>query len=199
VTRVIAAGVDGVIVAALVGAAWAGWCALAFVWHPRAFEPPSPPPALAGTAYSLAAIAYLTSAWALSGRTTGYQLMGLRAVSRAGGQLGWSQSAGRAAMCVILPIGLLWIAVSPGRRALHDIAWRSYVVYDWTPHQAAVSAFAGGDGDADADARRTREPVSGASRAVPARLVHERSEGAAANGRAAVQPHRGPDVHHIPD
>jgi uncharacterized RDD family membrane protein YckC len=143
VTRVIAACVDGLVVAVLVFAVWVGWCALAFLWQPRAFSPPSPPPAIAGLGYSLTAVAYLTSAWALSGRTSGYQLMGLRAVDRTGGRLGWARSAGRAAMCVIFPIGLLWTVVSPGRRALHDIVWRTYVCYDWTPHQASVNGLAG--------------------------------------------------------
>jgi uncharacterized RDD family membrane protein YckC len=162
VTRVIAASVDGLIVAVLVVAAWAGWCALAFLWHPRSFEPPSPPPSLAGLTYSFVAFAYLTAAWALSGRTIGYQLMGLRAVSSAGGPLRWSQSAGRAAMCVVLPIGLFWSAVSSSRRALHDIVWRSYVRYDWTPHQAAVNAFAGYAADAAAPQLTGHaEPTSG--------------------------------------
>jgi uncharacterized RDD family membrane protein YckC len=195
VTRVIAASVDGLVVAVLVGAAWAGWCAVAFVWHPRSFEPPSPPPSLAGLTYSFVAFAYLTAAWALSGRTIGYQLMGLRAVSSAGGPLRWSQSAGRAAMCVLLPIGLFWSAASPTRRALHDIVWRSYVRYDWTPHQAAVNAFAGYDADAGV-AQPTGQPALDEHHAKPASLVGEpTAEGRfTPDGLTAAEPDGDPDA-----
>jgi hypothetical protein len=30
-----------------------------------------------------------------------------------------------------VPIGLLWTAVSPTRRSLHDYLVRSVVIYDW--------------------------------------------------------------------
>jgi uncharacterized RDD family membrane protein YckC len=134
VTRSIAAVIDAVVVAALIGAVWVTWCAVSFIFHPASFTPPSPPPGLAGSAYSLVAVGYLTAAWALSGRTPGAQLMGLRVISRRGGRVGWLQAWGRALLCAIVPIGLLWSAVSPQRRALHDIALRTDVVYDWIPH-----------------------------------------------------------------
>jgi len=37
----------------------------------------------------------------------------------------------RALVCVVLPIGLAWVAVSSKNRSLGDILLRTSVVYDW--------------------------------------------------------------------
>ncbi len=47
------------------------------------------------------------------------------------GLLGWTRSTLRALVCVLLPIGLFWSAVSPTRRSVQDVLFRSIVVYDW--------------------------------------------------------------------
>jgi uncharacterized RDD family membrane protein YckC len=57
--------------------------------------------------------------------------MGLRVVSRSGGDLSLGVALVRAAACVLFPVGLLWAAVSRGNRSLQDVVLRTRVVYDW--------------------------------------------------------------------
>jgi uncharacterized RDD family membrane protein YckC len=73
---------------------------------------------------------YFTVAWATSGRTAGSVLLGLRVLSARRRLLGWPRAAGRAALCVLFPIGLLWAAVSASRRSVQDLLVRTVVVYD---------------------------------------------------------------------
>jgi hypothetical protein len=35
-------------------------------------------------------------------------------------------------LCVVFPIGLLWVAVSQDNRSAQDILLRTTVVYDWS-------------------------------------------------------------------
>jgi uncharacterized RDD family membrane protein YckC len=76
------------------------------------------------------AVGYLTVGWAVAGRTVGGAVLGVRVVSRGGGRLGWLRSACRALLCVLVPLGLLWAAVSARRRSVQDLLVRSAVLYD---------------------------------------------------------------------
>ena len=76
---------------------------------------------------------YLTAAWAVSGRTYGNLLMGLRVVGVFGGDVGWPRAALRAAAYVVFPVGLLWVAVDRRDRSLQDRLLATAVVYDWRP------------------------------------------------------------------
>lgn len=72
-----------------------------------------------------------TWGWAITGRSFGGHIMGLRVVNHAGDQLGWAGAAVRAIFCVAVPIGLLWAFVSRKNRSLQDVVMRTSVIHDW--------------------------------------------------------------------
>ncbi|MHB1067317.1 MAG: RDD family protein [Candidatus Nanopelagicales bacterium] len=75
--------------------------------------------------------AYWTVCWALSGRTIGNLVMGLRVVNRRGERLGWGPAAVRSAVCAAFPVGLLWVIASGANRSVQDVVQRTSVIYDW--------------------------------------------------------------------
>lgn len=75
--------------------------------------------------------AYWTASWALSGRTLGNHMMGLLVVDYQGNRLSWVLSAARAIFSMVLPIGLLWVIVSPTNRSIQDTVLRTSVLHDW--------------------------------------------------------------------
>ena len=75
--------------------------------------------------------AYWTVCWALSGRTIGNLVMGIRVVNRKGRRLGWGSAAVRSAFCAVFPFGLLWVIVSGANRSVQDVVQRTSVIYDW--------------------------------------------------------------------
>ena len=75
------------------------------------------------------AVLYLTACWTVSGCTAGAVAMGLRVVGRRGGRVHPLAALMRAIGCVVFPIGLLWVVVDKRRRSLHDIVFRTRVVY----------------------------------------------------------------------
>lgn len=136
VTRLVAAAVDLVVVVAVLAAAYAGWSGFLLLLDPRNFSFPE-----VGVVFSLlsgfvVSAGYLTVAWSLSGRTYGDLVMGLRVVGPGGRRLHLVGAFLRALACVVLPIGLLWIAVSREKRSLQDVVLRTSVVYDWQPRAA---------------------------------------------------------------
>ena len=72
-----------------------------------------------------------TWGWAITGRSFGGHIMGLRVVNHAGGQLGWASAAVRAVFCAAVPIGLLWAFVSRKNRSLQDVVMQTSVIHDW--------------------------------------------------------------------
>lgn len=87
---------------------------------------------------------YLAISLAVAGRTLGMGLAGIRVVDRSGGPL-----ASRAAFTrtlvfplsfLILGLGFLGLFTSPERRAMHDAAAGSVVVYDWGDRPAEMPA-----------------------------------------------------------
>jgi uncharacterized RDD family membrane protein YckC len=54
----------------------------------------------------------------------------VRVLARSRRRLGWIRALLRAITCVLVPIGLLWTAISPARRSWHDILVGTVVVYD---------------------------------------------------------------------
>ena len=75
--------------------------------------------------------AYWTVCWAVSGRTIGNLVMGIRVVNRKGERLGWGGAAVRSVFCAFFPIGLLWVVVSGANRSVQDVVLRTSVIYDW--------------------------------------------------------------------
>lgn len=136
VTRLVAAALDGAVVAAVLAAAYAGWAGLLLLLDPRNFSFPE-----VGVVFSLfsafvVSVAYLTVAWSMSGRSYGDLVMGLRVVGPGGRHPHLVGAFLRAVLCVVLPVGLLWIAVSREKRSLQDVVLRTAVVYDWQPRSA---------------------------------------------------------------
>lgn len=136
VTRILAALIDVVVVAVLTGVVFGAVVAGVFVVNPVSFSWPHGLAAETTLVTGVVAVAYLTVAWAISGRTVGGAVLGVRVVSRGGGRLGWPRSACRALLCVLVPLGLLWAAVSARRGSVQDLLVRSAVLYD--VHQVPV-------------------------------------------------------------
>jgi len=130
VTRVLAALIDGVVVAALTGAVFGAVVAGMFVVNPVSFRWPHVLLAEASLVTVGVAVGYLTVGWATAGRTVGGAVLGVRVVANGGGRIGWTRSACRALLCVLVPLGLLWVAVSARRRSVQDLVVRSTVLYD---------------------------------------------------------------------
>jgi len=140
VTRLIAAAVDSaavVLLAVLLDLTAAG---ARFVWSPGDFRWPKLTIVSAGSALLAVAVVYLSVGWALTGRTYGARLMGLRVLSSRYELLGWVRSVLRAVVCVLWPVGLLWCGVSRTRRSVADLALRTVVVYDALPYASPRTA-----------------------------------------------------------
>jgi uncharacterized RDD family membrane protein YckC len=136
VTRMAAATVDGLVVAAAALIGYLAWAVLRFMVNPLRFSFPQPPWAVILPTALVLLVLYLTAAWALGGRTYGDLLMGLRVLGPRGHRLRLPGALLRAVVCVLFPIGLLWCAVNPSNRSLQDVLLRTSVVYDW--RQATV-------------------------------------------------------------
>lgn len=130
VTRVLAALIDVVVVAALTAAVFGAVVAGFFVVNPVSFRWPEGLAAETTLVTVAVAVAYLTVGWATAGRTVGGAVLGVRVVANGGARLGWTRSVCRALLCVLVPLGLLWAAVSARRRSVQDLVVRSAVLYD---------------------------------------------------------------------
>jgi uncharacterized RDD family membrane protein YckC len=113
VTRLLAAGVDVVAVVLLTFLLDLAAACVRFVWSPMDFRWPRPATEIAVVVLLCVAVLYLTVAWAMTGRTYGGRLLGLRVLSHRGRLLGWMRSFVRAVASVLWPVGLLWSGVSP--------------------------------------------------------------------------------------
>ncbi len=129
VTRLLAAAVDLVVAAGLTACVLAAAVVVAFLVSPVTFNWPDAPAADASLVGLAVAVGYLTVGWAVAGWTVGGAVLGVRVVARDGGRLGWPRSAARALLCVAVPLGLLWAAVSVTRRSVQDLAVGSAVLY----------------------------------------------------------------------
>jgi uncharacterized RDD family membrane protein YckC len=133
VTRLAASGVDLLVVVAAMGVVYGVLAGASFLINPRSFSWPS------NLGWSIPVVGlvlvwpYLTLCWMATGRTYGDALLGLRVVDRRGRRLHAVVAALRALVCLLFPIGLLWVAVSRNNRSVHDVLLRTAVIYDWTP------------------------------------------------------------------
>jgi uncharacterized RDD family membrane protein YckC len=131
VTRSAAAGVDFAMVIVIASVLYGAVAGARFVWSPTTFQWPQSPAWFSITLAMVLAVLYLTATWAMTGRTYGDSLLGLRVLSRKRKHPGWALSFIRAVFCVLFPIGLVWVALSPQRRSVQDVVLRTVVVYDW--------------------------------------------------------------------
>lgn len=132
VSRMIAAGLDLVVVMCVLVAAYAGWSVALFVLHTRTFAFPRPSSALILVAYVVVAVACLAIPWRVNGRSYGQHVMGLRVTTKQGALLTFPRALLRASVCICFPMSLLWVAVSRRSAAVHDLLLRTTVHYDWT-------------------------------------------------------------------
>lgn len=140
VTRSFAAALDGVVVAVVLVATWVGWNAVRFLVNPRSFAFGDTHVLLGFAAGWTLSVVYLTLAWALTGRTYGCHVMGLRVVDRRGRKLRLWVALLRAVLYTTVPIGLLWSARGGAHASLQDVVVGSRVVYAWQGLATGVTA-----------------------------------------------------------
>ena len=147
VSRAIAASIDVLLIFVTVLLTAAALWMLGFIIDPTTITTDTGsrvPPVLYMVAYGyFLNWAYWTVCWALSGRTMGNLVMGVRVVSRKGQRLGWGGAALRAAFCALFPIGLLWVVISRANRSLQDVVLRTNVIYDWVVGLPTLSRVLG--------------------------------------------------------
>ena len=136
VTRMVGSCIDAGVVAVVLLSWWLGLNGLKFLVNPRTFHFSGTSLLLSFTAACVVTVTYLTGAWAITGRTWGSHVMGLRVVDRKGRRLRPSVALLRGLFCTFFPIGLLWCGANPARRSVQDIVLRTSVVYDWVPRRA---------------------------------------------------------------
>jgi uncharacterized RDD family membrane protein YckC len=133
VTRLAASAVDFLIVIVAIGVIYGGIAGITFIIRPSSFHWPRNTGWTLPVLYFVLVTAYLSFSWAGSGRTYGAAMLGVRVVNYKGATMGVPGAILRAVLCVVFPIGLLWIAVSSANRSVQDLIFRTSVVYDWSP------------------------------------------------------------------
>jgi uncharacterized RDD family membrane protein YckC len=133
VTRAIAAFVDAVVVAIALLAGYLGVNGFLFLLDPRGFQFTEASPLPIVTTALLVVFVYLFAAWAITGRSYGCHLMGLRVVGRRGRRPAWYIALLRALFYTLFPIGLVLCAGGRNHRSLQDLVLRTTVIYDWQP------------------------------------------------------------------
>lgn len=133
VSRLAAAAVDGVVVVLLVASCYAGVAFVQFLVAPRAFTVPAPSTFLRFSFVGTVCVLYLATSWSVTGSSYGARLFGLRVHGPNGRRPGLARAVLRAVCCLLFPLGLFWCVFDPRSRALHDLLFRTRVVYDWCP------------------------------------------------------------------
>lgn len=155
VSRAVAAAIDVAIVFVVVLATIAALWMLSFIINPTSADFATSlqdaagrqdriPSVLSMVLYGyLVNVLYWTVFWALSGRTIGNLVMGLRVINSKGNRPGWVGSFLRAMFCTAFPFGLLWVLVSGRNRSVQDVVLRTSVIYDWVVGIPWLSASPG--------------------------------------------------------
>ncbi len=87
VSRGVAAVIDLIVVAIVLGAIYLGLLLSRLMFHPTAFRVPTTSAIFSTAVLFVVAVGYLTACWAVSGCTVGSVTMGLRVTGRRGGAL----------------------------------------------------------------------------------------------------------------
>ena len=124
-------GVDMAVVIVLGSLVYITVAGARLIWSPTTFTWPNVPFWVTIVVEFSIAVLYLTGSWAMTGRSYGATLLGLRVLSRRGKIPGWALAFLRAVFCVFFPVGLFWVILSPERRSVQDVVLRTVVVYDW--------------------------------------------------------------------
>lgn len=133
VSRLLAGAIDLAVVLVVLAGGYLAVTGLLFLIDPVSFRFRAPPRLVVLGLAAALMVGYLTVSWTGSGRTYGNRVLGLRVVGRRG-RLRTGPALLRAVFCTLLPVGLLWVAVSAGRRSVQDLVLRTAVIYDWSPH-----------------------------------------------------------------
>ncbi|MGH3508069.1 MAG: RDD family protein [Nocardioidaceae bacterium] len=133
VTRFIASAIDGLVVLAVVLAGYGALAVAVFLVEGRNFVFPDTSLVVNMVTSFAVLVVYPSLAWAISGRTYGCHVIGLRVVSANGNRLRPTRAVLRALLCAFLPIGLFWAAVNRRNHSVQDLLLRTQVVYDWEP------------------------------------------------------------------
>jgi len=131
VSRTMAAAVDAFVVLGILFALQCGYAAARSLLTGQPFAFPDPGPGFTVAFGYAVLVVYLAAGWVFGGRTVGDQLMGLRVTNRSGRRLTSGIALLRAVLCVVLPVGLLWIPFSRHGSSLQDAVTGSAVVHDW--------------------------------------------------------------------
>ena len=129
VSRGVAAVVDLVVVAAVIGLLYLGLVLSRLLFNPTGFRLPALDVLFSTAAVLFVSALYLAGAWAVSGCTVGAVTMGLRVVGRRSDRVPLLVAIVRAVACVLFPVGLLSVAVDRRRRSVQDILLGTRVVY----------------------------------------------------------------------
>ena len=131
VTRAAAACIDIAVVALALVVAYLGFVVVLFLVPPGGLQLPVPPLWLDLVASTVVLTLYLAVSWHRGGRTYGDLVMGLRVVDRRTRDPGRVMALLRAALNVVFPLGLAWVAISRQNRSIQDVALGTSVIYDW--------------------------------------------------------------------
>lgn len=123
--------IDFTVTGSLLVGAYVGVASVRFLRNPRSFTFPAPSLALIILVGSFIAGLYFTICWAISGRTYGALVLGLRVVGRGGRHPRPTVALLRAVACVVFPVGLVWCGVDRLGRSAQDLFLRTSVIYDW--------------------------------------------------------------------
>ena len=129
VSRSLAAVVDGSVVAGAVLVLHVGVGALLLLMTGPPYRFPHVPTWSPGLTGCIVCVCYLAGSWTLTGGSAGDRLLGLRVTDHAGRLLGLPRALLRATLCVVFPVGLLWVPFSRRRASVHDLAVASVVRY----------------------------------------------------------------------
>jgi len=140
VTRVAASVVDFLLVILAICLIYGGIALATFIIRPSSFHWPKNISWSVPVVYFVLLTAYLSFSWAGTGRTYGAALLGVRVVNYKGVTMRLPGAILRALLCVVFPIGLLWVAVSSANRSVADLVFRTSVIYDWSPRTDVESA-----------------------------------------------------------
>ena len=105
--------------------AYLGFVVVLFLVPPGGLQLPVPPLWLDVVASTVVLTLYLAVSWHRGGRTYGDLVMGLRVVDRRTRDPGLVTALLRAALNVVFPLGLAWVAISRQNRSIQDVALRT--------------------------------------------------------------------------
>ncbi|MCF8568795.1 RDD family protein [Gordonia sp. HY002] len=129
VSRSMAAVVDLVVVLVLMGGGYLTVAFVKFAFDARTFTFPEVPWIFTTTGFFVACVVYLFACWSITERSVGYAVLGLRVSNSKGGRVRVPRLFLRAVFCVLFPVGLAWVGLSPRRRSLQDLVLWTRVVY----------------------------------------------------------------------